>query len=134
MRGASALPIGLLRPQKLDVPNRTLPHTRSGRRRRACSSRVTPTRGDRVTTKLRLRRTVGFAAVVVFIVLLVALPAFAGSSSTTLPNGAQLSVSINSPADGTQFLADGASVPVTVSGTASIGVGNPQATIVYVFD
>src|SRR5437762_1623946 len=61
-------------------------------------------------------------------------PALAGSKSTTLPNGAQLSVSITSPADGTQYLADGAPVPVTVSGSASIGVGNPQATIVYVFD
>jgi hypothetical protein len=72
--------------------------------------------------------------VVAFIVLLGALPALAGSNSTTLPNGAQLSVSITSPADGTQFLADGAPVSVPVSGTASIGVGNPQATIVYVFD
>jgi hypothetical protein len=65
---------------------------------------------------------------------LVAMPAFAGSNSTTLPNGAQLTVSINSPADGTQFLADGAPVSVPVSGTASIGVGNPQATFIYVFD
>lgn len=66
--------------------------------------------------------------------LLTALPAVAGSNSTTLPNGAQLSVSIDSPADGTEFLADGVPVPVPVSGTASIGQGTPQATIVYVFD
>jgi hypothetical protein len=58
----------------------------------------------------------------------------AGSNSTTLPNGAQLTVSIDSPADGTEFLADGAPVQVPVSGTASIGLGPPQATIVYVFD
>ncbi|HET6684114.1 MAG TPA: vWA domain-containing protein [Gaiella sp.] len=63
-----------------------------------------------------------------------ALPAWAGSNSTTLPNGAELKVSIDSPADGTQFLADGAPVPVPVSGTASIGLGTPQATIVYVLD
>ncbi|HUG64009.1 MAG TPA: hypothetical protein VMK83_02210, partial [Gaiellaceae bacterium] len=56
------------------------------------------------------------------------------SASTNLPNGAELTVSIDSPADGTEFLADGAPVPVPVSGTASIGVGDPQATIVYVFD
>jgi hypothetical protein len=73
-------------------------------------------------------------AVIVLGVLLTALPAWAGSNSTTLPNGAQLTVSIDSPADGTQFLADGAPVPVPVSGTASIGLGTPQATIVYVFD
>ncbi len=60
--------------------------------------------------------------------------AFAGSSSATLPNGATLAVSLDSPVAGTQILADGAPVPVTVSGTASIGVGAPQATIVYVLD
>ena len=73
-------------------------------------------------------------AVIVGALALTAVPAFAGSASTTLPNGAQLSVSIDSPADGTEFLADGAPVGVPVSGTASIGVGPPQATIVYVFD
>jgi hypothetical protein len=76
---------------------------------------------------LRLAVLAGFA-------LVAALPAAAGSSSTTLPNGAQLSVSITSPANGTQFLADGAPVQVPVSGSASIGVGNPQATFVYVLD
>ncbi len=79
-------------------------------------------------------RGAGLTAVLVFVALLAALPAWAGSNSTTLPNGAQLAVSIDSPADGTQFLADGGSVPVPVSGTASIGLGTPQATIVYVFD
>ena len=69
-----------------------------------------------------------------FVTLLVALPAWAGSSSATLPNGANLTVSLDNPADGTQFLADGAPVQVPVSGTASIGTGTPQATIVYVLD
>jgi hypothetical protein len=73
-------------------------------------------------------------AVLAFAALLLALPAWAGSNSTTLPNGASLDVSIDSPADGTQFLADGAPVPVPVTGTASIGLGSPQATIVYVLD
>jgi hypothetical protein len=68
------------------------------------------------------------------VVALVAVPAFGGTDSTTLPNGAQLSVSIDSPANGTQLLADGAPVSVPVSGTATIGVGNPQATLIYVFD
>ena len=38
----------------------------------------------------------------VLLVALSAIPALAGSNSTTLPNGAELSVSIDSPADGTQ--------------------------------
>ncbi len=73
-------------------------------------------------------------SVMVLALLLTALPAWAGSNSTTLPNGAQLSVSLDNPADGTEFLADGAPVAIPVSGTASIGVGPPQATFVYVFD
>jgi hypothetical protein len=73
-------------------------------------------------------------AVLAFVAMLAALPAWAGSNSTTLPNGAALDVSIDSPADGTQFLADGAPVSVPVTGTASIGLGTPQATIVYVLD
>jgi hypothetical protein len=76
----------------------------------------------------------GVSVAVVLAALLTALPALAGSASTTLPNGADLSVSIDSPADGTEVLADGAPVAVPVSGTASIGLGDPQATIVYVFD
>jgi len=79
-------------------------------------------------------RCFGLATVILFLVALSAVPALAGSNSTTLPNGAELSVSIDSPADGTQYLADGAPVPVPVSGTAKIGLGTPQATIVYVFD
>jgi len=79
-------------------------------------------------------RGVRLTAVLAFVALLAALPAWAGSNSTTLPNGAELQVSIDSPADGTQFLADGAPVQVPVSGTASIGLGTPQATIIYVLD
>ena len=80
------------------------------------------------------RRWHRLSALAGLLVLLVAAPAWAVSDSTTLPNGAELSVSIDSPADGTEVLADGAPVAVPVNGTASIGVGDPQATIVYVFD
>jgi len=87
-----------------------------------------------VNVRKTSRRRVRLSVVVLGALALTAVPAFAGSASTTLPNGAQLSVSIDSPANGTEFLADGAPVPVPVSGTATIGVGPPQATIVYVFD
>jgi hypothetical protein len=84
-------------------------------------------------TTIKARRS-GLLGILVLAVLLAALPAGAASNSTTLPNGAQLDVSIDSPADGTELLADGAPVPVAVSGTASVGIGPPQATLVYVFD
>ena len=74
------------------------------------------------------------AALFILPLMLSVAPVLAISNSTTLPNGADLSVSIDSPISGTEFLADGAPVPVTVSGTASIGIGDPQATIVYIFD
>ena len=50
---------------------------------------MTTSRGARLT------------ALLAFAALLVAFPAWAGSNSTTLPNGAELQVSIGSPADGT---------------------------------
>ena len=87
-----------------------------------------------MSRKTASARRLRLCAVIVGALALTAVPAFAGSASTNLPNGAQLTVSIDSPADGTEFLADGAPVSVPVSGTASIGVGPPQATIVYVFD
>ena len=60
----------------------------------------------------------------------------AGSNSTTLPNGAELAVSITSPATGTEFeVPPGApSISVPVNGTASVGLGDPDATFVYVMD
>lgn len=82
-------------------------------------------------TRTRSRRLVAITALGA---LLTALPAWAGSNSVTLPNGAQLTVTIASPASGTEFLADGAPVQVPVTGSASVGLGTPQATIVYVFD
>lgn len=87
-----------------------------------------------MSTHRSIARRMRLGAIIVAATLVAATPAFAGSGSVTLPNGAQLTVSIDSPAPDTQFLADGAPVPVPVTGTASIGVGAPQATIVYVFD
>ena len=60
----------------------------------------------------------------------------AGSSSTTLPNGAELQVSIDDPVTGTEFKvpADQSSIDVSVTGTASVGLGEPDATFVYVID
>jgi hypothetical protein len=81
------------------------------------------------TTRARRWR---LATVTALALLLTAVPAW--SASTTLPNGADLSVDILSPANGTEILADGAPVAVPVNGTASVGLGDPSATFVYVFD
>src|SRR5687768_9515727 len=60
----------------------------------------------------------------------------AGSNSTTLPNGADLTVSIDSPVTSTEFEVPpgAATIDVTVTGTASVGLGEPDATFVYVMD
>jgi len=86
------------------------------------------------TSTTSARRWYRVSALAALALLLTALPAWAVSDSTTLPNGAELTVSIDSPTDGTELLADGAPAAVPVSGTASIGLGTPQATLVYVFD
>lgn len=57
--------------------------------------------------------------------------AVASSNSTTLANGASLAVSLDSPAAGTDYLVGDT---VTASGTASVGIGTPDATIVYIVD
>jgi hypothetical protein len=56
----------------------------------------------------------------------------ANTGSATLSNGAQLAVSIDSPPTGTEYA--GTSVDVPVTGTASIGLGEADATIIYVMD
>ena len=58
--------------------------------------------------------------------------ALAVTGSATLSNGALLTVSIDSPATGTEYA--GSSVDVPVSGTATIGLGEADATIIYVMD
>jgi hypothetical protein len=62
--------------------------------------------------------------------------ALAGSSSTTLPNGAMLTVSIDSPLTSTEYVipAGAATRSVTVNGSASVGLGEPDATFIYVID
>ena len=60
----------------------------------------------------------------------------AGAATTTLSNGAQLAVTITAPASGTELSIPpgNSSTSTTVSGTASVGVGAPDATIIYVMD
>ena len=56
--------------------------------------------------------------------------------STTLANGATLDVEILIPSDGQEFKvpAGQPTINVNVNGTASIGLGEPDATLVYVID
>jgi len=70
------------------------------------------------------------------IAMLFVTTALAGSNSTNLPNGAELAVSVDSPVTSTEFLipTGDAARDVTVSGTASVGLGEPDATFVYVID
>jgi len=78
----------------------------------------------------------GPSIVVAVPLVLVSMLAMAGSSSTTLPNGASLSVSIDDPVTSTEFEVPPGqpSINVPVHGTASIGLGEPDATFVYVMD
>ena len=57
--------------------------------------------------------------------------ALGSSNSTTLANGASLQVSLDTPASGTDYLAGDT---VNASGAASVGLGTPSATIVYIVD
>ena len=84
-------------------------------------------------SKLQFRRSLQAAvAMAAFVSVLVT----AGSNSTTLPNGAELTVSITSPVTGTEFEVPPGqpSIDVPVSGTASVGLGDPDATFTYVID
>ena len=77
---------------------------------------------------MRARRVVGFAALVGAL----ALVAGAGGTTTPLPGGTSLDVTITSPTDGaTVPLA-----PLTVTGTAAVGTGAAVAntTLIYVVD
>jgi len=68
------------------------------------------------------------------VMLAMALPAAA--AEITLPNGAKMDVFIKNPVTSTEFLVPSGqpTIPVVVSGTASVGLGEPDATIVYVAD
>lgn len=67
---------------------------------------------------------------------LMSVLALAGSSNTSLPNGAELAVSIDDPVTSTEFQVphDQSTIDVDVSGTASVGLGEADATFVYVID
>src|SRR5574341_44450 len=73
---------------------------------------------------------------VVILARVVTGTALAGSSSATLSNGANLSVSLDSPLTSTEYLIASGETgrDVTVTGTASIGQGNPDVTLIYVVD
>ena len=75
-------------------------------------------------------KTIGIIALVLLLIGLVQ------AATTTLPNGAQLAVSIDNPVTSTEFLipTGDSTRAVDVSGTASVGLGDPDATFVYVID
>ena len=81
----------------------------------------------------QFRRTV--QAAVAMIALISALVT-AGSNSTTLSNGAELTVTIDSPVTSTEFeVPPGVpNIDVPVTGSASVGLGEPDATFIYVID
>lgn len=58
------------------------------------------------------------------------------SADATLPNGTPISVTIDDPTTGDEFIvpSGSATTDVPVSGTASVGEGEPDATFVYVID
>jgi len=70
------------------------------------------------------------------IVSLVAGSAAAGSDSTTLQNGAELTATIDSPVTGDTFLIPppATDVDVPIAGSASIGEGEPNVHWTYVID
>ncbi len=88
-----------------------------------------------MATKSKLSKRRAVLAVTLPLALLAAV-VLAGSSSTSLPNGAELTVSIEDPVTSTEFQVPvgEATIDVDVSGTASVGLGEPDATFVYVMD
>lgn len=83
---------------------------------------------------MRTRTLVG--VLVMLAVQATAGTAFAGSSTATLPNGAELKVSVDDPVTSTEFVIPTSATTrsVDVSGTASVGKGQPDATFIYVID
>ena len=68
--------------------------------------------------------------------VLISIGVLAGSNSISLPNGAELQVSVDDPITCTEFQVphDQATIDVPVTGTASVGLGEPDGTLVYVID
>lgn len=83
---------------------------------------------------VRRRRAHRFAAAIGVAALFMATPAAA--DTIELSNGAELEATVTSPADGDTFLVDAGSsgVDVPLTGTASVGVGEPDVTWIYVID
>ena len=82
------------------------------------------------------RRTLGLTGAAITAALVAATPALAGSDTTPLPNGADLTVTVDSPVTGDTFVvpAGDTTVDVPLSGTASVATGAPSVSWVYVVD
>jgi hypothetical protein len=82
------------------------------------------------------RRTVGLTGAAVLAALVAAAPALAGTATTALANGADLSVTVASPLGGDTFVvpAGSSTVDVPLSGSASVAKGAPSVSWVYVVD
>ena len=87
-----------------------------------------------MTPRQRVPRSL-FPAVAVALALGTTL-LIAGSNSTSLSNGAQLAVSITSPTTGDEFeVPPGVpTINVGVTGSASVGLGEPDASFIYIMD
>ncbi len=84
----------------------------------------------------RVRRSVGLTGAALAGAIVVASPALAGSTTTPLPNGADLTVTVDSPVTGDTYVvpAGQSTVDVPLSGTASVAAGAPSVSWVYVVD
>src|SRR5579884_2242794 len=84
----------------------------------------------------RRSRTFGIRTRALALALSTACIAALSASSTTLSNGANLSVTISSPLTGTEFEVPPGqpSINVPVTGTASVGIGEPDNTFMYILD
>lgn len=82
------------------------------------------------------RRILGVSGAALAATLLAATPAVAGSTTTALPNGADLTVNVASPVAGGTFVvpAGATTVDVPLSGGASVAKGAPSVSWIYVVD
>lgn len=70
----------------------------------------------------------------VMLLMVTAAPAMASGSEGLLPNGTPIDVTVDAPADGTEYVRTPGGVDVDVEGTASVGFGAGDATVAYVLD
>lgn len=85
---------------------------------------------------MRQRRRFAFVSTLAIATAVTAGPALAGSNATSLPDGTELTVTIDEPIDGAELLVPPGtpSIDVAVTGTASIGTATPDTTFIYVMD